>query len=155
MEQTLFEKLTGLQQVKKFAAFYGTRRFITAVTSARHLSLSRASTIQFTTPTSQLYICHSSYKCKIFVRTRNRIRATKQNSTQSKNQSDTGIWLQVNEMYTKNRVFCFALFPFYFFNYSRTKICIIDDAFSGHSVVTKCMNWIHPEQGAVLRVTLR
>ena len=36
----LLEKLTGFQLVKKFPAFYGTRRFITAVTSARHLSLS-------------------------------------------------------------------------------------------------------------------
>ena len=34
------EKLTGFQFVKKFPAFYGTRRFITAFTSARHLSLS-------------------------------------------------------------------------------------------------------------------
>ena len=32
------EKLTGSQLVKKFPAFYGTRRFITAFTSARHLS---------------------------------------------------------------------------------------------------------------------
>ena len=41
------EKLTGLQLVKKFPAFYGTRRFITALTSVRHLSLSWASPIQF------------------------------------------------------------------------------------------------------------
>jgi cation transport ATPase len=32
--------LTDLQLVKKFPTFYGTRRFITAFTSARHLSLS-------------------------------------------------------------------------------------------------------------------
>ena len=38
MEQIL-EKLTGFQLVKKFPAFYGTRRFITTFTSARHLSL--------------------------------------------------------------------------------------------------------------------
>ena len=31
----LLEKLTGSQLVKKFPAFYGTRRFITAFTSAR------------------------------------------------------------------------------------------------------------------------
>jgi hypothetical protein len=37
---TVLEKLTGLQLVKKLAAFYGSRRFITAFTSARHLSLS-------------------------------------------------------------------------------------------------------------------
>jgi hypothetical protein len=36
----VLEKLTGLQLVKKFPAFYGTGRFITAFTSARHLSLS-------------------------------------------------------------------------------------------------------------------
>ena len=34
------KKLTVSQLVKKFPAFYGTRRFITAFTSARHLSLS-------------------------------------------------------------------------------------------------------------------
>jgi hypothetical protein len=38
--RVLLEKLTSLQLVKKFPAFYGTRRFITALTSARHLSLS-------------------------------------------------------------------------------------------------------------------
>ena len=36
----LLQKLTGLQLVKKFPAFYGTRRFITAVTSARQMPLS-------------------------------------------------------------------------------------------------------------------
>jgi len=36
----LFEKLNGSQLVKKFPAFYGTRRFITTFTDARHLSLS-------------------------------------------------------------------------------------------------------------------
>ena len=40
------EKLTGLQLVKKFPVFHGTRRFITALTSVRHLSLSWASQIQ-------------------------------------------------------------------------------------------------------------
>ena len=42
----LLEKLTGLQLVKKFPAFHETRRFITALTSFRHLSLSWASAIQ-------------------------------------------------------------------------------------------------------------
>jgi len=37
---TLPEKLTGSQLVKKFPTFYGTRKFITAFTSVRHLSLS-------------------------------------------------------------------------------------------------------------------
>jgi hypothetical protein len=44
--RVLLEKLTGLQVVKKFPAFRGTRRFITALTSVRHLSLSWASQIQ-------------------------------------------------------------------------------------------------------------
>jgi len=38
-------KLTVFQTDKKFPAFYGTRRFITAFTSARHLFLSWASSI--------------------------------------------------------------------------------------------------------------
>ena len=42
----LVEKLTGLQLVKKFPAFHGTRTFITALTSVRHLSLSWASSVQ-------------------------------------------------------------------------------------------------------------
>ena len=40
------EKPTGSQLVKKFPAFYGTRRFITAFTSARHLSLFWARSIR-------------------------------------------------------------------------------------------------------------
>ena len=44
--RVLREKLTGLQLVKKFPAFHATRRFITALTSVRHLSLSWASPIQ-------------------------------------------------------------------------------------------------------------
>ena len=42
----LLEKLTGLQLVKKFPAFHGTRRFITTLTSFRQLSLCWASPIQ-------------------------------------------------------------------------------------------------------------
>ena len=54
----LLEKLTGLQLVKKFPAFRGTRRFITALTRVRHLSLSWVSPIQYTCPhpTSWRYI---------------------------------------------------------------------------------------------------
>jgi len=48
----LLEKLTGFQLVKKFPAFYGTRRFITAFTNARHLSLYWASSIQSIPPHS-------------------------------------------------------------------------------------------------------
>jgi len=38
--RVLLEKLTASQLVKKFLTFYGTRKFITALTSARHVSLS-------------------------------------------------------------------------------------------------------------------
>ena len=48
--RVLLEKLTGSQLVKKFPAFYWTRRFITAFTIARHLSLSWASSIQSIPP---------------------------------------------------------------------------------------------------------
>jgi len=48
--RVLLEKLTGFQLVKKFPAFYGTRRFITTVTSTYHLSLTWASSIQSTPP---------------------------------------------------------------------------------------------------------
>ena len=44
--RVLPEQLTGLQLVKEFPAFHGTRRFITALTSVRHLSLSWARLIQ-------------------------------------------------------------------------------------------------------------
>ena len=58
--RVLLEKLTGSQLIKKFPAFYGTRRFIIAFTSARHLSLSWARSIQSmpppTHPTSWRYI---------------------------------------------------------------------------------------------------
>jgi hypothetical protein len=48
--RVLLEKLTDLQLVKKFATFYGTRRFITAFTTACYLSLSWASSIQSIPP---------------------------------------------------------------------------------------------------------
>ena len=48
--RVLIEQLTGLQLVKKFPAFHGTRTFITALTSVRHMSLSWASPIQSTYP---------------------------------------------------------------------------------------------------------
>jgi hypothetical protein len=46
----LLEKLTGSQLVKYFPIFYGTRSFITALTSARHLPLSWARSIQYMSP---------------------------------------------------------------------------------------------------------
>ena len=51
--RVLLEQLTGLHLVKKFSAFHGARKFITALTSVRHLSLSWASPIQ-SIPTSHL-----------------------------------------------------------------------------------------------------
>ena len=54
----LLEKLTGFQLDKKFPTFYGTRGFINAFTSARHLSLSWVSSIQsiIPNPTSWRFI---------------------------------------------------------------------------------------------------
>jgi hypothetical protein len=46
----VLEKLTGLQLVKKFPAFYGTRSFISVFTSVRHPPLSWASPIQSIPP---------------------------------------------------------------------------------------------------------
>ena len=48
--RVFLEKLTCFQLVKKLPEFYGTRRFITAVTNARHLSLSWASSTQSIPP---------------------------------------------------------------------------------------------------------
>ena len=48
--RVLLEKPTVLQLVKKFPAFYWTRRFITVFTNARHLSLPWASSIQSIPP---------------------------------------------------------------------------------------------------------
>ena len=47
--RVLLEKLTGFV-IKKFPAFYGTRKFITVLKSARHLSLSWANSIQSQQP---------------------------------------------------------------------------------------------------------
>ena len=55
--RVLPEQLTGLQLVKKFPAFRGTRRFITALTSVRHLSLSWASPIQSIYPHPTYWRC--------------------------------------------------------------------------------------------------
>jgi hypothetical protein len=56
--RVFLEKLNGLQLVKKFSAFYWTRRFITAFTIARHLSLSWASPIQSIPPKSHSLKIH-------------------------------------------------------------------------------------------------
>ena len=56
--RVLLERLTGFQPVKKFPAFHETRRFITAFTTALHLSLSWATSIQSITPTSHFLKIH-------------------------------------------------------------------------------------------------
>ena len=61
--RVLLEKPTGLQLVKKFPAFYGTWRFITALTSVRHLSLSWASPIQ------SIYPHPISWRCILILST--------------------------------------------------------------------------------------
>ena len=50
--RVLLGKPKGPQRVKKFPSFHGTRRFITALTSVRHMSLSWASPIQSIYPHS-------------------------------------------------------------------------------------------------------
>jgi hypothetical protein len=45
MQQSLLEKLTVPQLVKKLPIFYGTRRFITAFTKARSFQLMLSHTI--------------------------------------------------------------------------------------------------------------
>jgi hypothetical protein len=61
----LLDKLVVLQLVKKFPAFYGTRRFITLFTTARHVSQSWSRSIQPKFPptyyNSWKYILISSY----------------------------------------------------------------------------------------------
>jgi len=51
--RVLLERMTGFQLVKKFPAFYGTQMFITASTSAHHLYLSSATSMQFPIPLSE------------------------------------------------------------------------------------------------------
>jgi len=63
----LLEKLTGLQLVKNFPAFHGNRRFITALTSVRHLSLSWASPIQ------SIYPYPTSWRSIVILSTRLRL----------------------------------------------------------------------------------
>ena len=63
----LLEKLTGLELVKKFPAFHGTRIFITALTSVRQLSLSWAS------PNQSIYPHHTSWRSILILSTHLRL----------------------------------------------------------------------------------
>jgi hypothetical protein len=54
--RVLLEKLTGSQLVKKFPAFYGTRRLITAFTSAHHLSICLLLCTYLLTPWSRVLL---------------------------------------------------------------------------------------------------
>ena len=64
--KVLLEKRTVSQLVKKIPAFYGTRRFITAFTSAPHLSLSWARSIQSIPPSHFLKIhINNMYCCTV------------------------------------------------------------------------------------------
>ena len=56
-QSRVLEKLKGFQLVKKFHAFYGTWAFITAFTSACHLSLPCASLIQSMPPHPTYWRC--------------------------------------------------------------------------------------------------
>ena len=58
--RVLLEQLTGLQLVKKFPTFHGTRRFITALTSVRHLSLSWA--LQNKHPACECFVTEVSFR---------------------------------------------------------------------------------------------
>ena len=53
--RVLLEKLTGSAASQEIPPIFGTRRFLTVLTSARHLPLSRANSIQFSQhpPTSR------------------------------------------------------------------------------------------------------
>ena len=65
--RVLLEKLTCLQLVEKFPAFHGTRRFITALTSVRHLSLSWAH------PTQSIYPHPTSWRSILILSTHLRL----------------------------------------------------------------------------------
>jgi len=65
--RVLLEHLTGLQLVKKLPAFHGTRRFITTLTSVRHLFLFLAS------PTQSIYPHLTSWRSFLILSTHLRL----------------------------------------------------------------------------------
>ena len=48
--KVILDKLASLQLVKKFPAFYGTQRFLTALTSARHLYYITSTIVKYYRP---------------------------------------------------------------------------------------------------------
>jgi len=60
----LLEKLTGLQLVKKFPAFHGTRRFITALTSVCHLHIYIYNVYYITLRFDRVRYTHEDEMCK-------------------------------------------------------------------------------------------
>ena len=56
--RVLLEKLTGSAASQEIPRIFGTRRFITVLTSARHLSLSWANSIQSLQPSSHFLKIH-------------------------------------------------------------------------------------------------
>jgi len=68
--RVLLKKLIGLQLVKKFPAFHGTRMLITALTSVSHLSLSWAS------PTQSIYLL--TPWCRVLLEKLNRFAASQE-----------------------------------------------------------------------------
>ena len=65
--RVLIEELTGLQLVNKFPAFHRTRKFITALTSVRHLSLS------WPTPIQSIYPLYTSWRSILILSTHLRL----------------------------------------------------------------------------------
>ena len=102
MEQSPWEaNWLNLQLIKKFPAFYGNRKFITVLTSARHLSLSWANSIQSpqSLPTSpdtliiRKVMCRSRWRQRRRVkgwrrRRRGRTRTTKATKTMESEERD-------------------------------------------------------------------
>jgi hypothetical protein len=70
------EKLPGFQLFKKFPAFYGTLRFITALTSHRHLPISCANSIQSIPPHPTYWRSipklMSFFRCLVHIKVSNR-----------------------------------------------------------------------------------
>jgi len=81
-----------LQLVKKFPAFHRTRRFITALTSVRHLSLSWANPIQ------SIYPHHTSWRSILMLSTHLRLGLPSGNIVSSPEQASR-MWVFLNKVF--------------------------------------------------------